>query len=118
MAATAKNTSRILSEVKAFTNRQLGLYPQAVYLDRHDSTLTIAMRGILPEIERTGAGDKRVADLIIRTYKASFDTVRKILESRLAPVLGHVPENSAFMIDPQTNCATLIINLQHKRSSR
>lgn len=118
MPRTLSNTSRIATEVNAFTRRLLGLHPESVFIDTHENNLTVSLHGILPEGERSGAREKRFADLIVRNYRASFDTVRDVLESRLAPLVGCKVECSSFLIDPQSNCATIIINLINLHAAR
>lgn len=112
MQHSHKNTARMVAEIQEFTRRLLGLHPEQVFLDTHENTLTVSLHGILPEGERSGVQEKRFADLIVRNYKASFDTVRNVLESRLAPLIGRGIGSTSFLIDPQSNCATIIINLQ------
>ncbi|MBD3391293.1 MAG: DUF2294 family protein [Chitinivibrionales bacterium] len=109
---------RLASDVKQFANDLLGLHPSSVFADAHAGSITVTMNDVLADAERLGAKDRRVAELIVRNHTASFKAVSGILHTHCAAVARRPVESSSFFIDPESNCATIILLFGNQSSNQ
>ena len=93
----------IRNEVRSFLHSQMGQNPTTTDVDVHSASVVVVMQGILAEGEKSAAHDRRMQELIVRTYSSAFRAVGTLLESRVGTILGRTIDTSSFLLDvPQT----------------
>jgi len=102
--------SNLLSDtILQFMNAQLGLHPGSIFIDIHGCLITVTIRSVLSDSERNAAKDRRSAELITKSLTGSFRSVCGILTSKCSDVLGKTVETATFFLDPEANCASIIM---------
>lgn len=99
---------KIIAEGNRFAITSLGVHPDAVFADVHDSSIMITLHDILPLVEKEHIEEQHIAELVSRNYKASYDAVRHTFEATLSKLIEHKVDHSSFFIDAKASCGTIL----------
>lgn len=92
-----------------FVKEQLGLQPKNIFIDTHHTSITVTLREVLSEAEKNGAKDPKTAELIVKALSESFRSIKEEFIKRFNNVITTKIKNVTFLMDIDTNCATIII---------
>lgn len=98
--------------VVKFVRSQLGLNPGEVFVHPHGGSATVTLKNVLSNSERNAAKERRTADLIARTLTEAFRSVSSILVAQCSSSVGVTAESVTFLLDPQSNCASIILTMK------
>ena len=107
-------SSQLSGIILQFMNTQLGLHPDSIFIDEHGGLITVTIRSVLSDSERNAAKDRRSAELITRSHTEAFRSVCSILVSKCSALLGKTVETATFFLDPESNCASIILTTGKK----
>jgi hypothetical protein len=64
-----------------------------------------------PEAEKNAAraNDRCMMGLIVKNHTGSFKVVKRLLELMVAGITGRAVSNSALLLDPESDVATIIL---------
>lgn len=95
-----------------FIKKQLGLYPEAIFIDQHEDTLVITLSEVLSDAEKNAVTDKNIADKIARTLSEAFRSVASIFKIKVSSILGRNITEASLVIDVPSNCATIFMKYE------
>jgi uncharacterized protein YbcI len=109
---STESIALITNEIRQFTRTWLGFAPRLINIDYHQQAITVTMADILAEAEKNASKYKGMTELIIKNHISAYKSVRNILESKVTEFSGKVVAGSSLMLDPESNCATLLFKFE------
>lgn len=95
--------------IEFFVKEQLGLKPESIFIDTHETTITVTLTNVLSEAEKYGAKDPVTGKLIVKALSESFKSMKEELVKKFSSIMSI--KNANFFIDIEYNCATILIIL-------
>lgn len=106
----SSSKSKELQEViGTFVKKQLGLKPKSIFIDTHPPSITVTLTDVLSEAEKNGAKDPKTGELILKAIYESFRSIKEEFIKMCKNVITTKIKNVTFLMDIETNCATIII---------
>ncbi|MCX7725232.1 MAG: DUF2294 domain-containing protein [Chitinispirillaceae bacterium] len=110
MDSNQNNKDKNLREIiEFFVKEQLGLRPESIFIDTHGTSITVTLTNVLSEAEKNGAKDPQTGELIVKAMSESFRSIKDKLIEKCSSVLSKKIKNATFLIDTQSNYATILI---------
>lgn len=109
---SAESIRLITEEIRQFTRTWLGFAPRVINIDYHQQAISVTMADILAEAEKNASKYKELSELIVKNHISAYKSVRNVLEKRVTEISGKVVTGSSLMLDPESNCATLLFKFE------